>query len=219
MFSNLFGGRFNQAPATVNLVIINVLFFLASLMLKHTNFDVTMSMWYLKSHMFKFWQPLTHMFMHASFGHIFFNMFGLLMFGNLLERVWGTPRFLLFYFTCGFGAALIQQFAYAYEIFQLTGQWFPHYEMGMVLGASGAIVGIFVAFAMLFPNTEMYMMFIPIPIKAKYAVLIMVAIDLFGGLGYHIPGQGNVANFAHLGGALFAFIMILIWKRQRNSLY
>jgi rhomboid-like protein len=149
------------------------------------------------------------MFAHSpgSLFHILFNMFGLWMFGRVLENVWGSKRFLLFYFICGIGAAaahlLIQEF---------TG------DFSIALGASGAIMGIFAAFAYLFPNTELFIMFIPVPIKAKWAVLGLAALDLFGGIASF--SNDNVAHFAHLGGALTGFILVLIWNRtSRKKFY
>ena len=170
----------------------------------------------------------THMFAHAPnmFFHIIFNMFGLYMFGKILENVWGGKRFLFFYFACGVGAAichLIIQYLRcesllsavltdnAAAIAKYSGAISP------ALGASGAVMGIFAAFAYLFPNTELFIMFIPIPIKAKWAVLGFAAYDLFGGVS---NAGDNVAHFAHLGGALTGFIIVLIWnKKNRHRFY
>jgi membrane associated rhomboid family serine protease len=128
-------------------------------------------------------------------------MFALWMFGRILENVWGPKRFLLFYFICGIGAAA------AHLLIQyLNGGIAP------VVGASGAIMGVFAAFAYLFPNTEMYFLFIPFPIKAKWMVIGLAAFDLFGG----ISGGDNIAHFAHLGGALTGFILVLIWNRTNR---
>jgi membrane associated rhomboid family serine protease len=144
---------------------------------------------------------------HIVFFHILFNMFGLYMFGRILENVWGPKRFLLFYLACGVGAAA------AHLIMQ--------YAMGgnsPAVGASGAVMGIFIAFAYLFPNTELMIMPIPIPIKAKWVCLVYVLIDLFGGIG-QLEGD-NIAHFAHLGGALTGFLIVLIWnKTNRKTLY
>lgn len=151
---------------------------------------------------FKPYQIATHMFTHASITHILFNMFGLWMFGRILENVWGPRRFLLFYIICGVGAAVAHL---AVEYF--TGGYSP------AVGASGAVMGIFAAFAYLFPNTELYMMFIPIPIKAKWAVLGMAALDIFGS----VTGGTGIAHFAHLGGALTGFILVLIWNKTNKK--
>jgi rhomboid-like protein len=134
-------------------------------------------------------------------------MFGLYMFGRILENVWGAKRFLLFYLACGVGAAA------AHLIMQ--------YAMGgnsPAVGASGAVMGIFIAFAYLFPNTELMIMPIPIPIKAKWVCLVYILIDLFGGIG-QLQGD-NIAHFAHLGGALTGFLIVLFWnKTNRKTLY
>ena len=153
------------------------------------------------------------MFAHAAydpfgriiFYHILFNMFALWMFGRILENVWGGKRFLLFYLICGVGAAVVHL---AVQYFTGSGS--------EAIGASGAIMGIFAAFAYLFPNTELFILFIPIPIKAKWACLGLAAYDLF--MGY--SGGDNVAHFAHLGGALTGFILVLIWnKTSRKKFY
>jgi rhomboid-like protein len=138
------------------------------------------------------------------FTHILFNMFGLWMFGKILENVWGAKRFLQFYLICGLGAALVHL---GVEYFTMN--------LSSAIGASGAVMGIFAAFAYLFPNTELYIMFIPIPIKAKWAILGLAAYDIFGS----ITGGDNIAHFAHLGGALTGFIMVLIYNRNRKSFY
>ncbi|MCW3126525.1 MAG: transrane rhomboid family protein, partial [Bacteroidetes bacterium] len=175
------------------------------------------------------WQILTHMFMHADFMHILFNMYGLYIFGSILERVWGPKRFVEFYFMTGLGAMLLFTGVQAFQVFNLTGSVAPNNLLvepyskafyvinGSMLGASGAIFGILTAFAMLFPNTELYLMFIPVPIKAKYLVGGYVIIELFSGIRNN--PQDNVAHFAHLGGALIGFIIVKLWNRNRNSLY
>ena len=168
------------------------------------------------------------MFAHSpgSFFHILFNMFGLWMFGRVLENVWGSKRFLLFYLACGVGSAilhLIIQYIRAEQLLQAVLANDPGFErlkgaLSPALGASGAVMGIFAAFAYLFPNTELYIMFIPVPVKAKWAVLGLAAIDLFGGVA-NISGD-NIAHFAHLGGAITGFILVLIWnKSNRRKFY
>ena len=173
-------------------------------------------------------QIATHMFAHGPLYHILFNMFALWMFGRILENVWGPKRFLLFYLLCGIGAAachLIIQYFRCEELLQvfLANPRDPRIgslegALSTAVGASGAIMGVLAAFAYLFPNTELYIMFIPIPIKAKWAVIAMVAIDLFGGVAT-ISGD-NIAHFAHLGGAITGFILVLIWnKTNRKTFY
>lgn len=230
----------NFPPIVKNLVIINVLVWLAQITLGITEklmlypivpeglreFLVRNKVWGF-SEGFEPYQIATHMFAHSPgmFFHLLFNMFALWMFGRILESFWGGKRFLLFYLLCGVGAAalhLIMQSIRAEQVWQdvmansATGQEIIG-AASPALGASGAVMGIFVAFAFLFPNTELYLMFIPIPIKAKWAVLGLAAIDLFGGFA-GISGD-NIAHFAHLGGALTGFILVMIWNRNRKRFY
>jgi len=178
---------------------------------------------------FQPYQIFTHMFSHSPtmFAHILFNMFALWMFGRILENVWGPKRFLLFYLVCGVGAAALHL---AMQYFRCEQVWqhivagdpvSPQSISGAIapaLGASGAIMGLFAAFAYLFPNTELIFLFIPFPIKAKWMVLIMVGLDLFG--GFSTTSGDNVAHFAHLGGAITGFIIVFIWnKTNRRTLY
>ena len=200
----------NFPPVVKNLIIINVLVWIAQLSLdKQYSLTNILALWPVGTELFKPYQIATHMFAHAAydqfgrivFYHILFNMFALWMFGRILENVWGPKRFLLFYFICGIGAAA------AHLLIQyLNGGIAP------VVGASGAIMGVFAAFAYLFPNTEMYFLFSPFPIKAKWMVIGLAAFDLFGG----ISGGDNIAHFAHLGGALTGFILVLIWNRTNR---
>ncbi|HEY6064073.1 MAG TPA: rhomboid family intramembrane serine protease [Chitinophagaceae bacterium] len=179
---------------------------------------------------FQPYQVFTHMFAHAPFPmiyHILFNMFTLWMFGRVLENVWGAKRFLFFYLVCGLGAAALhllmqyfrcEQLLHAIQANDQAGVYKYSGALAGALGASGAIMGIMVAFAYLFPNTELYIMLIPVPVKAKWAMLGLAAIDLFGGVA-KISGD-NLAHFAHLGGALTGFIIVLIWnKTNRKTLY
>ena len=211
-------------PIVKNLIIINVLVFIAQAVLDPriglTNY---LMLWPFQHPEFAPYQIATHMFAHAPLPmifHIVFNMFGLWMFGRVLENVWGPKRFLLFYILCGVGAALlhlgIQYFGWEqaeqlYAAGNVAEAQNIVNRLGPALGASGAIMGIFAAFAYLFPNTEMFIMLIPFPIKAKWAVLGMAAYDIFGGVA-KFSGD-NVAHFAHLGGALTGFIIVLIWNK------
>jgi len=221
-------------PVIKNLIIINALVYIAQLMLDK-QFDLTakLGLWPVESSHFNPYQVFTHMFTHSPqiIFHILFNMFTLWMFGRVLENVWGAKRFLFFYLACGIGAALahlaVDYFQYkevimAIKDLDLQGRTelanklrdMPVYAVG----ASGAVMGVMAAFAYLFPNTELYIMLIPIPVKAKWAILGLIAIDLFGGI---TPTRGdNIAHFAHLGGALTGFIIVLIWnKTNRRTLY
>ncbi len=188
-------------PVVKTLIIINVAVFIAQSILGITGY---LMLYPLGDPRFSSYQMLTHMFTHGGLFHIFFNMFALWMFGRPLENIWGAKRFLAFYMICGVGAAVLHLIVeYA------SGGGSP------AVGASGAVMGIFVAFALLFPNTELYLMFIPIPIKAKWAMLGLIAFDLFGG----IQGTDNIAHFAHLGGALTGAIMVWNWNRDRSRFY
>ncbi len=203
-------------PVVKNLIIINALVWIAQLIYdKQWGLTLKIGLWPVNTPFFEPYQLITHMFAHASydgnnniiFFHILFNMFGLYMFGRILENIWGPKRFLFFYLACGIGAAA------AHLLMQ--------YLMGtftFAVGASGAVMGIFIAFGYLFPNTELMIMPIPVPVKAKWVVLFYVLIDLFGGIG-QIAGD-NIAHFAHLGGALTGFLIVFIWnKTNRKSLY
>lgn len=196
-------------PVVKNLIILNVLVWLAQLILEdkmHLTYHI--ALWPIDTPAFEPYQIFTHMFAHSPSGpiHILFNMFMLWMFGRVLENVWGAKRFLTFYLLCGIGAAaahlLIQHFTGGFSY---------------VVGASGAIFGVFAAFAMLFPNTEMYIMFIPVPIKAKWVAIGYMALDLFGGIS-NVPGD-NIAHFAHLGGAVTGVIIVLIWNKTNKKTF
>ena len=195
-------------PIVKNLIIINVLVWIAQKAFDPTyGLTYWLALWPIGHEMFRPYQVATHMFAHGPLFHILFNMFGLYMFGKILENVWGAKRFLFFYIACGVGAAIAH----------LVVQYFTG-TVSFAVGASGAVMGIFAAFAYLFPNTELFIMFIPFPVKAKYAVIGLAAIDLFGGVARF--SNDNVAHFAHLGGALTGFILVLIWnKRNRRRFY
>ena len=228
------------------LIIINVLFFLGSMSLGNTAYDL-LALHYPQNPKFAPWQVVTHMFMHGSINHILFNMFGLWMFGGTLAQMWGRNKFLFFYLSTGLGAAALQLGINYFQISTVMGQlveagysataltetlqsgqyntaWsnvisqaelsqlLTSFNMSMV-GASGALYGILVAFAFLFPNTELMIIFLPIPIKAKYFVPILLASDLF--FGFSSYSLGPIAHFAHLGGALTGYIMMWYWKKQQ----
>lgn len=216
----------NLTPVVKNLLIINIIFFVATLVLGD-RFDMVrwLSIFYFDSPFFRPWQIITYMFMHGGWGHIFFNMFGLFMFGPILEYSLGSKRFLNFYFVCGIGAILLQMAVQAYEVYHITGaftvahaQFQPtpeQYEKlkeiydTPTLGASGALFGILVAFGVLYPNMELLIFFIPMPIKAKYVITFYVLYEIYDSV-FQQPGD-NVAHFAHLGGALFGFLLIKLW--------
>ena len=257
-------------PVVKNLLIINIVFFIVQSLL--TGFTETVSLWKFGSQNFQPYQFVTYMFAHGGFGHILFNMLGLVFLGPLLEQFWGPKRFLIFYLVTGIGAGvlyngiefikvgniksdvdtyiaapdpeafnelIVEHIESAnpkiYEFIELYAQnpdseqlqaqsvsfarqlYNEKFNYGSMLGASGAIYGILMAFGLLFPNTELMLLFPPIPIKAKYLVLILGGIAIYSGLN---RSAGDVtAHFAHLGGMIFAFIMIQIWKNDRNRFY
>jgi len=222
----------NTPPVVKNLLIINVLLFAATWLLEKQGIPLSgyLAVFYFDSPFFKAWQPISYMFMHGSIMHIFFNMYALFMFGSILESQWGGKRFLNFYLITGLGALALQWAVQAFEVYQITGspvnQIAALEAMGNstiyeiygtpMLGASGAIFGLLVAFAMLYPNLELYIMFIPVPVKAKYIVPVYIIIELFLGVG-RIQGD-SVAHFAHLGGALIGYLLVKLW-RNKNTYY
>lgn len=226
-------------PITKNLIIINFIVWLATLVLSsRSGFDIERygALHYFEASDFNPVQLITYMFMHADFTHFFFNMFALFMFGITIERTLGQKRFLFYYISCGLGAAIIQEITWYFtweSIFtmplanqndisfdemskaiaqaQSMGYNMPFLNQLLTVGASGAVYGILLAFGMIFPNQPIYLMFIPIPIKAKYFVIGYGAIELLYGLSMANDG---VAHFAHLGGMLFGLLMIIYWKRK-----
>ena len=223
----------NMPKVTKNLIIINVLMFLATIVAQRYNIDLAryLGLHFFLASDFNIAQLFTYMFMHGGFGHLFFNMFAVWMFGRTLETVWGPRRFLLFYIVCGIGPGLIQELVqyieYAttlaqYQQVQVTWGVIPMSEylnMMNTVGASGAVYGILLGFGMLFPNTPLFIFPLPMPIKATYFVIGDAVIELFSGISNN-PND-NVAHFAHLGGMIFGFIMIMYWKKKskRNGTY
>lgn len=263
---------FNVLPTVIkNLLIVNGLFFLATIVFEfklHLDLADYLGLHYFSSEKFMPHQFITYMFMHGNFGHIFFNMFALWMFGNAIENIWGAKRFLIFYLICGAGAALThlgytwfslaplnefiseptwqgyqeiftgknsvffesiatQQFIDAWSHDPGRESYIRHAaeEIGLLLdikagipvvGASGCVFGLLLAFGMMFPNSMIYIYFL-FPIKAKYFVMIYGAIELFSGIA-DVPGD-STAHYAHLGGMLFGFFLIKIWNRKSNPFY
>lgn len=170
-----------------------------------------LSLFYPSSEYFRPFQLVTHMFMHADFGHVFFNMLMLFFFGPQLEYFFGPKKFLFFFFSTGFGASILHMIATWFEINYLGSSIYV--ENIPMLGASGAIYGVMAAFAFLFPNQEMSLLFLPIKFKAVYMIMVLLAISLFSGFqGY---GTG-VAHFAHLGGAFLGFFIANYWQKNGN---
>lgn len=210
----------SQIPTvTKNLVAINILMFIATLV--NENFMVTnFAMFYPASPFFKPWQILTHMFMHGRFWHIFFNMYSLLMFGSILERSLGPKKFLIFYFVTGLGAVALHtgvEWMQA-RVFIANGAVDAYQRLLVTptLGASGAIYGVLIGFAMLYPQARLTLIFPPIPMTAKWLVIIFAAIELFSGIN---GIQDGVAHFAHLGGMLFGWLLIRWWRKHGKLYY
>lgn len=259
-------------PVVKNLIIINVLLLLATYMLQNAGIDLVahLGMHYPASEKFRLHQIITHMFMHGGLTHLFFNMFALFMFGRVLESVWGSQRFLLYYFVTGLGAIALHTFVNFLEFNSIQNtieafrntpspeildqfvrrnlpqasvqvrdfihSWYndpsnsSYAAEGIKLmerikqlkvdiptvGASGAVFGVLLAFGMLFPNTQLMLLFPPIPIRAKYFVIGYGLIELY--LGFSKPGS-NIAHFAHLGGMLFGYLLIKYWNKRTTHFY
>jgi len=222
-------GGFKILPLVVkNLLIINGLFFLATYAFHLPRIDIDLNdifgLHFITASKFRFYQLVTYMFMHGNLTHIFFNMFALWMFGSALESFWGAKRFLLYYFVTGIGAGLLQEITWAIELRDVL---LPHIEMInlggyelipkadfldrlVTVGASGSVYGLLLAFGMIFPNALIYIYFL-FPMKAKWFVILYGAIELFSG----ITGTNDgIAHFAHLGGMIFGFFLILYWKNR-----
>ncbi len=268
--------NFGSVPPVVkNLIIINVIMLLAKYVVVNVykiDLDSVLGLYYFGSEHFRPFQIITHMFMHADIFHLFFNMFALWMFGRVLEQVWGSKRFLLYYFLTGLGAVALHTFVNYITISHIESaatamlntpspetfaafvtKHFPafyndlsekfingwssdpnnqqfiqqageytrqliQFKMDIpTIGASGAVFGVLLAFGMLFPNTQLMLLFPPIPIKAKYFVIGYGVIELFMGVSNF--QFDNVAHFAHLGGMLFGFILIKYWNRRKDLFY
>jgi membrane associated rhomboid family serine protease len=201
IFSNRGGGFLSTIPPVTRFILVaNVVLFILNYLLKDL-IIYYLALYPYGTPAFNSYQLISHMFMHGGLGHIFFNMFGLYMFGRVLETVIGSQRFFILYFASGLGAALLE----------LTIKYYQGPLVPMV-GASGAIFGLIAAFAVMFPNVEMMMIFLPIPVKAKYMVPIFAVLELFFGVaGFKFD---NIAHFAHLGGAIVGFIIIMLWKNK-----
>ena len=232
-----------MSPAVKNILILNLIFFFAQWALPQ--FMPMLRLYPFQSENFEPWQLATHFFMHGGLGHLFFNMFALVIFGSNLEKVWGPQRFLIYYMVCAFGAALLHMLVNYMRIqgieAQLSNEQIEEvYQNGLeilnsgrnfigpsgdlnlmlnipMLGASGAVFGLLAAFGYLFPNTELMLLFPPIPIKAKFFVIGYAALELY--LGFANNPSDNVAHFAHLGGALVGIIIVLYWQRNKNQFF
>ena len=236
----------NLTETVKHLLIINVIFFIATISLGDVVFDL-FALHYPSNPKFQYWQPLTHMFMHGDLGHIFFNMFALYMFGTPIEQMWGRNKFIFFYLSTGFGAATLQLGLYYFQVNEVSELLISQGQTGsqiaaffetrdlpyslieligreklltglsaynaVMVGASGALYGVLVAFAFLFPNARLMLLFPPIPIKAKVLVPLLILGDLF--FGFTSYSIGPIAHFAHVGGAITGLIMMWYWKKNQ----
>ena len=215
-------------PITKNLLIINVLCFFGALVSRRYGIDLNdvLGLHFFLASDFKLFQLVTYMFMHADFQHVFFNMFAVWMFGRTLEQVLGSKRFFTYFMVCGIGAGLVQEVVqyvqYATQLSHYDGvntglaviPMEEYLNLMTTVGASGAVYGILLAFGMLFPNSQMFVFPIPFPVKAKFFVIGYAIIELISGLG--TSGDG-VAHFAHLGGMIFGFFLIVYWRKKKNN--
>lgn len=240
----------NMPVVTKNLLIINVLIYMASVVLKN-KFGIDLNdiggLHFFLSSDFRIYQPITYMFLHGGFQHIFFNMFAVWMFGRVFELIWGPKRYLLYYVVCGVGAAFCQELVQLFEYYKLASAMPPEAidlvlnegasilqrnmnytdaQLGSLnlavnlptVGASGAVFGILLAFGLFFPNERMFVFPIPFPIQAKYLVVGYAILEFLWGVADR-PGD-SIAHFAHLGGMLFGYLLIMYWKkRKRNEPY
>lgn len=234
-----FTGR-SVTSITLHLLIINVLMFAATSVLERRGIDLNgiLGLHYYDSIQYHWWQSFTYMFMHGNFTHLFNNMFSLYMFGRLLEMVWGERRFIIYYLFTGVGAALVQQLAWRYDMGQIVSDVINNYPNSgftyeelvangintnggghffvsqlVTIGASGSVFGILLAFGMMFPDARIFLLFPPIPMKAKWLVILYGLFELFAGVWGFNTG---VAHYAHLGGMLFGFILIMFWRKNKK---
>lgn len=233
-------GPFAGLPVvTKNIIIINVIMYLATLAFETVNIDLVklFGLHYYLADDFKPHQFITYIFMHGGFSHILFNMLGVYIFGQVLEQVWGPKRYLIFYILTGLGAALAQYIIMHFEITEVLdifnqhinsrnldtsqraefiNQKYEYLNKHVIIGASGSLFGLLGGFGMLFPNRELYLYFF-IPIKAKWLVILYGGFEIFSGLQNN--PTDNVAHFAHIGGLLVGIALVLFWRKDRNHFY
>jgi membrane associated rhomboid family serine protease len=225
----------NNIPTiTKNLLIVNVVVFLATYLFRNMGVDLNnvLGLHFFLAPDFHIYQLFTYMFAHGGFSHIFFNMFALWMFGCIVERTWGPKKFLTYYIVCGVGAGLFQELAQFAQFYFIASEHIPHFTLAQTMkvanayaaflnpwttvGASGAVYGILLAFGMLYPEERIFIFPLPVPIKAKWFVMGYAAIELF--MAYSSTGDG-VAHLAHLGGMVFGFFLIRYWRRHPDIRY
>jgi len=219
----------NIPPVTKNILIINVLMFIGSIVAQRYGINLSdyLGLHFFLADKFNLAQLFTYMFMHGGFTHLFFNMFAVWMFGRIMEQVWGSKRFLFYYMVCGIGAGLIQELVqYIGYVTQLATYtqvnigyavipMSDYLNMMTTVGASGAVYAILLGFGMTFPNEKLYVFPLPVPIKAKYFVAGYAIIELLSGI--YNSSTDNIAHFAHLGGMIFGFILIMYWRKHKNN--
>lgn len=198
----------NLPPVTKNLIIINVLFYLATQVLvgHGVNLNYMLGLHFFLSSHFAIYQLFTYMFLHGGWTHLFFNMFAVWMFGRIMENLWGSRRFLIYYLVCGIGAGVMQELTLLFDIFVLG---IPGY---MTVGASGAVFGLLLAYGLSFPEERMFIIPIPFPIKAKWLVAGYAVLEVLLGIG----GGDGIAHFAHLGGMLIGLLLMIGWSRDAS---
>jgi membrane associated rhomboid family serine protease len=234
MLRGMFG---NMQPVVKNLLIINGLFFLATIVLEKQGIGLIneFGLFYPDSVFFRPYQLVTHFFMHGGFRHIIFNMLALVVFGNMLEQLWGSKKFLIYFFATALGAALIHLSAEAFQVYQLAGTLTPvsgewvNFDSGVsgvkqaasiinspAVGASGAVYGLIVAAALYFPNIQLYIYAI-LPVKVKWLAVLAIGYDIISVIQNN--PDDTTAHFAHIGGALVGFIIVYFWKRKSTTMY
>ena len=218
-------------PIVLNLIIINALVYFAQTAFGGMNdankVNDLFALHHIYSPLFKPYQLITHMFMHGGFFHLLLNMFGLWMFGSMMERMWGPQRFLAFFLICGIAAGFAQLGSYVHDYWALDHTILSTEEQSMyteilrrnaTVGASGAIMGVLAAYGYTFPNTQLFIFPIPFPIKTKWAIIGILAFDIFSGIAN--AAADNVAHFAHVGGAIVGFLIVLYWnKTDKKNFY
>ena len=217
-----FQNQMSQSPAVFNLLIANTVAYLATMLLSSDTLYGLFALFPIESPFFKIWQPVTYMFLHGGFSHLFFNMFALWMFGRSLEAEIGSQRFLTYYLVCGIGAALLQLGVGAIEYNYAVSHYgeFSRAAIDLLrvptVGASGAVFGLLLAFGVMHPNATIVLLIPPIPMKAKWFVIIYGLLELFFGMA---GLQSGVAHFAHVGGMLWGFLLLWYWKRRGDIYY
>lgn len=242
MYNN-YGSIFSNIPPVVkNLLIINIIVYLFMALIPSAGASIEryLALYYFTSPGFQVYQLFTYMFLHGSFMHLFFNMFALFMFGRTIEMTMGSSRFLFYYISCGICAALVQMGVFAIYINNIEGMLPPDICSRVIdegwgilqqgrnyvdpdyarlnafvntpmVGASGAIYGVLLAFGFLYPKLPIYLMFIPIPIQSRWLIIGYFVLELFYGVSGSADG---VAHFAHLGGMISGFLLLLYWKKK-----